>query len=70
MTLVLKPEWKRPPGRSGYRWVCTIKQYRNGIGFGDLELVQMIPDRVPEQAYMTTVINPRIYRKAWNFFIR
>jgi hypothetical protein len=59
-TLVGKPEGKSPLGRPRRRWVDNIKMDLRGIGWGDVDWIDLAQDRDQWRAFLNTVMNFRV----------
>jgi hypothetical protein len=55
-----KPEGKRPLGRPRRRWDDGIRMDLRGIGWGDLDWIQLAQDRERRRAVVSAVMNLRI----------
>jgi hypothetical protein len=58
--LVGKPEEKRPLGRPRCRWVDNIKMDLRGIGWDDMDWIDLVHDRDEWRALANTVMNLRV----------
>jgi hypothetical protein len=58
--VVLKPEEKRPLGRSRFRWVDNIKMDLREIGWGGMDWIDLAQDRDQWRALVYTVMNLRV----------
>jgi hypothetical protein len=58
--LVGKPEGKRTLGRTGRRWVDNIKIDLRGIGWDDINWIDLAQDRDQWRAHVNTVMNRRV----------
>jgi hypothetical protein len=57
---VEKPEGKRPLGRTRSRWVNNIKMDLRGIGWDDMDWIDLAQDRDQWRARVNTVMNLRV----------
>jgi hypothetical protein len=57
---VVKPEGKRPLGRSRRRWVDNIKMDLLGIGCGSMDWIGLAQDRDKWRALVNAVMNLRV----------
>jgi hypothetical protein len=55
-----KPEGKRPLGRPRRRWVDNIKIDLRGIGWDDMDWIDLAQDRDQWRAFVNTVMNFRV----------
>jgi hypothetical protein len=60
MTLVEKPEGKRPLGRPKCRWVDNIKMNLREIGWGAMDCIFLAQDRDQWRALVNMVMNLRV----------
>jgi hypothetical protein len=58
--LVWKPEGRRPLGRPRRRWEDNIKMYVGGIGWGDIDWIDLAQDKDRWRAVVNTVMNLRV----------
>jgi hypothetical protein len=58
--LVGRPEGRRLLGRPKRRWEDNIKMDLRGIGFGDVDLINLAQDRDRWRALVNTVMNLRV----------
>jgi hypothetical protein len=58
--LLGKPEGKRPLGRSRRRWEDNIKTDLRGIGWCDMDWIDLAQDRDQWRALVNTVMNLRV----------
>jgi hypothetical protein len=58
--LVGKPKGKRPLGRPRRRWVDNIKIDLRGIGWDDVDWIDLAQDRDKWRALVKTVMNLRV----------
>jgi hypothetical protein len=56
---VIKPEGKRPLGRSRRRWENNIIMYPINIGWGGMDWIDLAQDRDQWRALVNTVMNLR-----------
>jgi hypothetical protein len=57
---MVKPEGKRPLGRSRRRWEDGIRMDLREIGWGSVDLIQLAQDRDRWRAVVNTVMNLRV----------
>jgi hypothetical protein len=65
--LVGKPEGRRPLGRPGSRWEDNIKMDLRGVGWGDVDWIDLAQDRDRWRALVYTVMYLRVPKNAGNF---
>jgi hypothetical protein len=58
--LVGKPEEKRPFGRPRNRWVDNIKMDLQKMGFGVIDLIELVQDRDSWRALVNGAMNLRV----------
>jgi hypothetical protein len=58
--LVGKPEGKRPLGRPRHRWVDNIGMDLGEVGWGDVDWIYLVQDRIRWRALVNSVLNLRI----------
>jgi hypothetical protein len=58
--LVGKPEEKRPVGRPRRRWVDNIKPDLREIAWGDMDWIDLAPDRDQRRALVNTAMNCQV----------
>jgi hypothetical protein len=58
--LVGKPEGRRPLGRPRRRWVGNIKMDLGGIGWVDVDWIDLAQDRDQWRALVNTLMNLRV----------
>jgi hypothetical protein len=58
--LVGKPERKRQLGRPRYRWEDNIKMDLREMGWGGMDWIDLVQDRVRWRALVNTVMNLRV----------
>jgi hypothetical protein len=58
--LVGKPEGKRPLGRPRRRWVDNIRMDLGGVGWGDVDWIDLSQDRNRWRAVVNSVLNLRV----------
>jgi hypothetical protein len=58
--LVGKPEGKRPLGRSRRRWVDNISLDLGGVGWGEVDWIDLPQDRNKWRALVNAVMNLRV----------
>jgi hypothetical protein len=57
MLLVGKPEGKRPLGRPRRRWVDNIRLDLGEVGWGDVDWIDLAPDRNRWRALVNSILN-------------
>jgi hypothetical protein len=57
--LVVKPDRKRPLARPRRRLVGNIKMDLRGIGWGDMDWIDLVPDGDHWRALVNTTMNPQ-----------
>jgi hypothetical protein len=57
---VRKPEGKRTLGRPRLMWVDNINIYLREIGWGVMDLIDLVQDRDPWRALVNTVMNLQV----------
>jgi hypothetical protein len=62
-----RPEGKRPLGRPRRRWEDNIKIDLREIGIDGANWIQLAQDRVQSWAFVNTVMNLRVHKKAGYF---
>ena len=65
--LVGRPEGKRPLGRPRLRWEDNIKMDLQGVGGGCGDWIELAHYRDMWRAFVSTVMNLRVPKKAGNF---
>jgi hypothetical protein len=60
MTLVVKPEGKRPLGRPRRQWVDNIKMDLREIGWDGIDWIDLAKDRDQWRELVNTVMNLRV----------
>jgi hypothetical protein len=60
MSLVGKPEGKRPLGRPRRRWVDNIRMDLGEVGCGDVNWISLAQDRNRWRALVNSVLNLRV----------
>ena len=60
--LVGKPEGKRPLGRPRHRWEDNIKIDLQEVECGDMDWIQLAPDRDRWRAPVNAVMNLRVHK--------
>jgi hypothetical protein len=65
--LVGRPEGKRPLGRLRRRWEDNIKMDIREIGIDKANWIELAQDRVQWRAFVNTVMNLRVHKKAGYF---
>jgi hypothetical protein len=58
--LVGKPKGKRPLGRHRRRWEDNMRMDLREIGWGDMNWIDLAPDRDQWRALVNTVMNLRV----------
>jgi len=58
--LVVKPEGKRPLGRSRRRWEDNIMMNIQAVGCGDVDWIELAQDRDRWRALVTAIMNLRV----------
>jgi hypothetical protein len=58
--LVVKPEVKRPLGRSRSRWMDNIRMDLEEVGWGDVDWIGLAQDRNRWRALVNSVLNLRV----------
>jgi hypothetical protein len=58
--LVVKPEGKRPLGRSGRRWEDDIKEDLQEVGYGDIDWIELVQDRHRWRSIVNAITNLRV----------
>ena len=58
--LVVKPEGKRPVGRSRHRWVDNIRMDLQEVGCGYMEWIGLAQDRNRWRTLVSAVMNLRV----------
>jgi hypothetical protein len=58
--LVVKPEGKRPLGRTRRRWVDNIRMDLREVGWGDVDWIGLAQDRNRWRALVNWVFNLRV----------
>jgi hypothetical protein len=60
ISLVGKPEGKRPLGRPRRRWVDNIRMDLGEVGWGDVHWIGLAKDKNRWRAVVNSVLNPRV----------
>ena len=60
MSLVGKPEGKRPLGRPRRRWVDNIRMGFQEVGYGSVDCIGLAQDRDRWRALVSAVVNLRV----------
>jgi hypothetical protein len=55
--LVTKPEGRRPLGRPRHRWEDNVKMDFREVGWGDIEWIDLVEDKVRWRARVNAVMN-------------
>jgi hypothetical protein len=58
--LVVKPEGKRPLGRSRRRWEDNIKMDLQEVGCGGIDQIDVVQDRDRWREFVNAVMNLRV----------
>jgi hypothetical protein len=58
--MVVKPEGKRPLGRSRRRWVDNIRMDLEEVGRGNVDWIDLTQDRDRWRALVNSVLNLRV----------
>jgi transposase len=58
--LVGKPEGERSPGRPRRRWMVDIKMGLRGIGWNDMDWIDLPWDRGQWRTFVNTVMSVRV----------
>jgi hypothetical protein len=67
MSLVGKPEGRRPLGRSRGRWLDNIKMNLVEVGWGDVVWIGLAQDRDRWRAVLNSVLNLRFHKMLGNY---
>jgi hypothetical protein len=62
--LVGRPEGKKPLGRPRRRWEDKIKMNIQGVGWGDMDWIDLAQDRDRWQCFVNAVMNLRVPQNA------
>jgi hypothetical protein len=62
MTLVGKPEGKRPLGRPNRTWLDNIKIDLREIGWDGMDWIDLVQDRDRWRTLVNTVMNLRVHK--------
>jgi hypothetical protein len=65
--LVVKPEEKRPLGRTRSRWEDNIKMDLQQVGYGCMDWIELAQDRGRWRALLNAVMNIRVPKKYKEF---